>query len=562
MFLTFYYYLLNENSLLQLMKTIRYRLNRFRESNPDAQSSDLLDQTKRAVDEVKRWIMELPDHFKLKNVLSGSDSSKRRFQGRAQNKSTFDEPKVQELDSPFIIAMRCDLAMAGRMAIAKLYLPFVKASDPTVTVGSEDDLEDNNFNFLHVIKPAMAIVRTWKYLHSIFRHVRPSMFICFAFTRVLFEATVILGYCAINEPVCSLGTVECIRNALDVLKDPSVLTGRPTAGESGNLPSEAVRIVEALLAKAEVSQSSLSGVTAGKRKHEDGDSLPSELFYNFRFPYTGAGIVNHAPQTAAASTIIPPFPFTPPDSAIDANSASSRVSGHSGSSGTRSVTVVANEVAMGDQPAKIIANRRESMTTEHDSMTVRERLCNSDSHSKNGSKGSGMSSRRARTHAAVAPAAPAASSSMTQVQAASGHSKPAPAPVPATAPPQASHSTMRQVPITVPQAQVSYQPSGDPTPAEFILPNNSASYPANFTNAMYADHLQYAQTYTQHGPVPVPSHSHSPSGFDPYTGGPLNRGFHSAYVPQELASYPMAPQQNNFENMNRALPFVFSYCQS
>ncbi|THH09026.1 hypothetical protein EW145_g2300 [Phellinidium pouzarii] len=490
-------YFIQRCRLVDLLKRLGRKTSAFRELHSDSPSYETRDMLETIKIEIAQWLKDLPDLLKLKDLPSlGSLPVQMNMKGMSPPKRASAPPGDRGssplYDSPFLIAMRCDLAIAARHAFIMLCLPFSK--DPPAETNVDDFASSSkSFDSLFMMEPAMYIVRTWQYLHSIFRYVRPSMFMCYCFTRQLFDAAVVLGHMAIQQPLYAAPALGSMRVAAEVLSDPSVLTGRPTASEQGNLPSEAVRIIEGLIAKAESALTgSPSNASLVKRKYEEVDRAETDFLYHFRFPYVGAGVVSAGPPAQS---------FTPAQNLLGPLVADS---GSATTSRLADLSQKGNHAkpSLGDK-GPVPGDPRPAMTrlkSSHPGVSIVVR------HQKS------------KDSVRVRDSSNASTRSDTQMA------------IPATPPPQPSlhvvQPVQHQVTSESPSRQASYQLSASKSGSQQYLTPSGSSSTGEFSNGYRNNRYPAPAPYThpqafahQNIPVSVPS---QPRSFSAYAPGPQN----------------------------------------
>ncbi|KAI5122754.1 hypothetical protein M0805_009837 [Coniferiporia weirii] len=488
-------YFIQRCRFVDLVKKLRRKTNAFRELHGDAHVSETRDMLESMKNEIAQWLKDLPDHLKLKDIPSlGSVPLQMNMKGMSPPKRSSAPPgdrgSSPQYDSPYLIAMRCDLAITARYGFIMLCLPFSKDT-PAETSSDDFASSSKSFDTLFMMEPAMYIVRTWQYLHSIFRYVRPSMFMCYSFTRQLFDAAVVLGHMAIQQPLYAAPALGSVRLAVDVLRDPSVLTGRPSSTEHGCVPSEAVRIIEELILKAESAFVGLpSTASMVKRKHEEVDGSDTDFMYHFRFPYVGTGVVSAGPP---APTFTPPT-FGGSSSLVDNGSGTVVRPAEPLQRGVRAKQSPIDKNTTNGDPRPALTKVKSS----HPGVTITARAYKS------------KDSARARANST------ASTRSDTQM-------------VPPSGPPpllQTVHTAQHQVPSEPPPSLQSPYQMGPPKPGgqHFMVPQ--ANSPSQEFSSAYRDGYPapaaytHAQTFShQSMPVTVPS---QPRSFDVYAPGPQN----------------------------------------
>ncbi|KAH8118203.1 hypothetical protein DFH11DRAFT_1741202 [Phellopilus nigrolimitatus] len=503
-------YFIQRCRLVELVKGMKRKLNAFREIHNDAHPSETRGMLDAMKIEIQLWLTELPDHLKLKEVPSlGMVPCLMDMKGMSPPKRSSATPGDQgtppatQYESPFIIAMRCDLAISARYAFVMLCLPFTKETSSRT---DSDDFASSgrSFDILFMMEPAMFIVRTWQFLHSIFKYVRPSMFMCYSFTRQLFDTAIVLGHMAIQQPLYAAPALGSVRAAVEVLRDPSVLTGRPTMNDSRSLPSEAVRIVEELVLKAESAFGGSSGTAVvAKRKHEEVDGAGNDFLYHFRFPYVGTGVVSAGPPV---STRVPAI-----------GSAASPLTDSASALSGRTTEPTLNRSRLKQSPV------------DKGAMNIDPRPA---------------ATKLKSSHAGLsAPSRPQKSKDSARARANSNASARSDAPTPSVIlnplpPPShqglAKHPTLRVPEPPTPQAsyQLSTSKPSLSLPSQNYIPHQSSSsssdFPANYRSGGFSP-PSYPQPYSHQNvpiPVSVSPQTRNSVNFASYGAGPSDAGIH------------------------------------
>lgn len=506
-------------SLLRLNKDVKKRMDSIKNLNPDLSPSDLLTHLSPMLDEFNDWLADLPDYLQLKDnpspitqsfaSMNMTDMSQSSRTPSSPDDTSLMSPTTNEnpggfsdRESPFVISMRCDLVISANYSMLKAMLPLVKST------GDGKPGKIDKFHCLHLMEPATAIIATWAYLHSSFKHIRPSMFMCYSFTRNLFDSSVTLAHLAIIQPMISASAMPSLECAIEVLKDPSVLTGHLSAANKDNYPSEAVRIVGALIQKIHDARRG-PGFTGSKRKHEDIDTSTIHLT-NFRLPYVGAGVICTAPPSGSGATFV--VPQNPPDSTSNGSNSSRKTK-----DSTQSRTARAKKSPVSkDGPSAPVEHGPPAVkqkTTQNGLVTVRRRVAKKPDavRARAGSTTGGSGIERASSIAApsappvppTAPAPPAPSVPSAQ---------PVPAPQAPQIVPTHIHHGQQVGPATsvyYPQTPSVARQSVD----SFAMQPHTASSPDFISATGYRSDGMYStamasyshpQTYADHHRVPLP----------------------------------------------------------
>lgn len=287
--------------LVSLSKRWKRKWGIFREENGIVDSPEARDLIEIMSNEFAQWSRELPDYLRLKEIPSlGSAPYHLDMKGMSPPKRTSvppgDRGTPAQYEPPFILSMRCELAISSRYAFIMFCLPFAQEMRDEDVDGFDFGGSSRNMNAHYLMPPAMFIVRAWQYIHSIFKYIRPSLLCCYSFTKELFDAAVVLANIVIQHPLYYSSALASVRVAADILRDPAVLASLPASGDYGSRPNEAVKIIEELILKAE----SVSVGTPGssKRKHEEVDGGFTDFMYHFRFPFVGPDVVSGGPPNA------------------------------------------------------------------------------------------------------------------------------------------------------------------------------------------------------------------------------------------------------------------------
>ncbi|EJD06601.1 uncharacterized protein FOMMEDRAFT_17107 [Fomitiporia mediterranea MF3/22] len=392
--------------LVALGKKLSRKAAAFRELHPDARPSDTHELVDTMKKEIASFLTNLPDYLKLKDLPSPTRAESRLMSPSSKKPVTSPgdrESSVSADPPPHLLMMRSVLAIHARQLFMTLCLPFTTVRISSNTSGSKVSWDARRSAFgtdnlgpslrgldsLVLLEPAIFIVQVWKHLHSSVREIRPAMFMCFQFNKVFFDATVVLGHLAIEHPLLAGTALATLRVASEVIRDPSVLTGRLSADEDGcGLPNEAVRIVEELVLKAEsTAHEAISGGGLGlgfgglgtstppiaKRKIEEVETAGSDLLYHFRFPFVGAGVVSAGPPPASAGTAGPTSdasPLTDGGNAVVPKPSEPTKSGN-----MRSKHASASDAAAAGDPRPATSK----LKSHHPTLSVRSRVKNKDS---------------------------------------------------------------------------------------------------------------------------------------------------------------------------------------
>ncbi|KIM71986.1 hypothetical protein PILCRDRAFT_93641 [Piloderma croceum F 1598] len=201
--------------------------------------------------------------------------------------------------SACLIAQQCELVITGQRLILKIYLPFLWPNYTSATCNTNHQAAVGTINTTH------AIIYASRVLHAICRQSPgsrsiqpgPAIFDYYSFRQALFDATVVCAHLVIMQPgaIWARVALDDVANALEVMKDPVVATGRGfIQGCVEGCISEPVKIIEMLKKKAD-------GVRAGlKRKHSEVDTHTDHLAGGFQLPYVGIAVTLARPATGSS----------------------------------------------------------------------------------------------------------------------------------------------------------------------------------------------------------------------------------------------------------------------
>ncbi|CAE6487096.1 unnamed protein product [Rhizoctonia solani] len=199
-------------------------------------------------------------------------------------------------DESTLQIQRCELSSLAHSLILKTYYPFLKKGEST-------HFSTPHHAALACSNAAHSLIIASTTAHRYLPRTRP-----YSFAQQLFGGAVVAASVAITSPTSMFSQIALkdVRDALVVLRDVDMYGhGLGTEG----IASEAVRVVEVLVSKAEGAMG-VAGSTGTKRKRE-------ELGAGFELPYVGASVVTvdepeHDPAPVASSLppplSIPPLP--------------------------------------------------------------------------------------------------------------------------------------------------------------------------------------------------------------------------------------------------------------
>ena len=262
-----------------------------------------LDIAIQAESEIHQYLLDLPPAYKLDVDADPSDPM------YTSASSALPSP-ASGIPPPYLIIQRCELVSTAQQLVLKLFHPFLRRSN----VRPPDNAMTASINASHAIIHASRVARAvWQrhaggpggYLSNGANNIPSSHGVFYPFARQLFDATVVAAHIIIQAPqsVVAKVALDDVRIALDVLRDPTIATGRgraPSRGGVEGCPSEAVTIVEMMLKKAEMAKRNYVPVTVGsKRRH---DELDDNISKGFWLPYVGTGVATESPSSGCSGS--------------------------------------------------------------------------------------------------------------------------------------------------------------------------------------------------------------------------------------------------------------------
>jgi len=210
--------------------------------------------------------------------------------------------------------------ITGQRLILKIYLPFLRPNRTGSVCNTNHQAAVGTINAAHTIIHASRV------LHAICKQQPgsqskwpgPAIFDYYSFGQALFDAAVICAHSVIIQPsaIWARVALDDVVNALEVMKDPAVPTGR---GFLQTCISEPVKIIEMLKRKADGARAGNSNSpsnSGSKRKHSEIDAHTNRLATGFQLPYVGAAVASGhsgAPTTRPSPGSSAPA-LSPPDS--------------------------------------------------------------------------------------------------------------------------------------------------------------------------------------------------------------------------------------------------------
>lgn len=252
-------------------------------------------------DNTMQWLDELPERFKLDT--SNVDFSTAGFSHPPMTSLRPSSEMEEERNAAkaLLTYQQCDMAFQGYHFLVRLFTPRLSSSvfpnsnrHTNVPTSSEKVMSaDRQLAGLKVIQPALAIIHAAEVQLANAPDVSRAIYHTYLLPRRLFDAAVVLAYTAIQQPLYTSPVVlEAVRTARDILS--RVLRVNAGGGDlSESYETEAERIVDLLLKRAEKAKTQCAPIMAGvKRKHEEIEAEADSIDTPFRFPFLGTGIVN------------------------------------------------------------------------------------------------------------------------------------------------------------------------------------------------------------------------------------------------------------------------------
>ena len=259
-----------------------------------------LDAASQAESDIQQYLTDLPPAFKFDIDADPTDHS-------YASAPPLPSPSASDKAPPYLIIQRCELVTMAHQLLLKLFHPFLRHQN----VRPPDIALFASVNAAHVIINASRIARSvWQENGSVMvpvggsdpnTNVLLSHGAFYSFARQLFDAAIIAAHVVIQVPqsVVAKVALEDVRMALEILRDPTIPTGRGRAHSRGGVegcPSEAVSIVEMMLQKAEMAKQNHMPMSAGtKRKHEGVNTIITKGFW---LPYVGTGVATESAVSA------------------------------------------------------------------------------------------------------------------------------------------------------------------------------------------------------------------------------------------------------------------------
>ncbi|KAB5592977.1 hypothetical protein CTheo_3612 [Ceratobasidium theobromae] len=208
-----------------------------------------------------------------------------------------------------LMLQRCELATAANALILKAYYPFLKRTAPDVLSQPPGGLASPHHAALACSSAAHALVHASLTAHRLLPRTRP-----YSFAQQLFGGAVVAASVAITSPTGLYAQLALndVRAALAVLRELDIFAGSVLGVEG--VSSEAVRVVDVLVSKAESAMGVGAASSAGlKRKRRETDNgAESDLGIGFELPFVGAAVVTCSPEEdreSKDSTAILPVPL-------------------------------------------------------------------------------------------------------------------------------------------------------------------------------------------------------------------------------------------------------------
>jgi len=325
-------------SLAQLIKDIKKRS--FRDSlqyDLEAQERYSLEQAVSCANDIQQWLTDLPAPFRLDIDSDPNTGTLSEDVDDSSSSSPSGGPTV----SPVLLAQRCELMVTTQRLLMKAYIPFLRPSNSHSCPTTHLHATVGIFDAAHaIIRAIRALCSMWKQRPDLKgKRPTPALFSFYSFGRILFDAAVVCAHSAIKYPTKYWvpTAVEDVNNALEMLRDPLLNTGRgPMRGGVEGDVQESIIIISQLQKKVEMARrgnpDALVSGTKRKRDEVEGDTerIPNGLQLpciggtvsstNFKcsppVPMSGPGVVAQPTQTSREKDVTPPEerrkPATPP----------------------------------------------------------------------------------------------------------------------------------------------------------------------------------------------------------------------------------------------------------
>ncbi|KAG8711053.1 hypothetical protein FRC08_016373 [Ceratobasidium sp. 394] len=189
-----------------------------------------------------------------------------------------------------IMVQRCELAAAANSLILKAYHPFLKRSVTALSSSTSEAFASPHQAALACSSAAHALIHASLAAHQLLPRTRP-----YAFAKQLFGGAVVAASVAIGAPTGMFARIalDDVRGALGVLRELDMTCGAGQRVEG--VPSEAVRVVEVLVSKAEAAMGvGSSGIGMKRKRGQDAGTASAGdegLGIGFEMPYVGPGVV-------------------------------------------------------------------------------------------------------------------------------------------------------------------------------------------------------------------------------------------------------------------------------
>jgi hypothetical protein len=239
-------YIFNARRMAQFVKSIKKRTFKDPLTNSPSSNSASIEEATSFEGEVAQFLISLPPAFKLDINADLPTITASAFSTDFPERSS---------SSACLIAQQCELVIIGQKLILKIYLPFLRPNRTGSTCNT------NHQAAVRTITAAHAIIHAMRVLHAICKQQPgsqskrpgPAILDYCSFRQALFDAAVVCAHSVIMQPsaIWARVALDDVVNALEVMKDPAVATGRGSlqACVEGCI-SEPVKIIEMLKRKA------------------------------------------------------------------------------------------------------------------------------------------------------------------------------------------------------------------------------------------------------------------------------------------------------------------------
>ncbi|KAF8752333.1 Fungal specific transcription factor domain [Rhizoctonia solani] len=245
-------YFFHKCRLAQMIKSLKRRMLDERPLQLDSAGS--MERT------ITDFMKELPPEYRLDMSLSAPS------------------PGHVSEDETILQIQRCELSSWAHSLILKTYYPFLKRGESSTNFATPHNAALACSNAAHSLIVASTTA------HRFLPRTRS-----YSFAQQLFGGAVVAASVAITSPTGMLSQIALkdVKDALSVLRELDMYGhGLGTEG----IASEAVRVVEILVSKAEGAMG-VGGAAAGAKRKREGEGLGLGLGLGFELPFVGASVV-------------------------------------------------------------------------------------------------------------------------------------------------------------------------------------------------------------------------------------------------------------------------------